>query len=105
MTEPDDVLAQLTAIKAEYQQAAAVQEQRKQRVVDLAIIGLKQGIEPADIYAAQPLSQVWLRARIREAGLPPATPGTKPRGGRTTAKAKKAAPKTAMRTTKPKATD
>lgn len=106
MTEPDDLLARLRALKAEDKRLEAAREQIKQEVAELAVAAIKQGIEPAEIYDSSPYSHVWLRARIREAGIPKATPGTKPRAGRRTAAATKqqgtaSEPKTAMRATKP----
>lgn len=102
MTEPDDLLDQLAALKAEYERLDAAREQVKAQIVEIALTAFRRNIEPADIYDRTPFSQVWLRAQAREAGIPPATPGTKPRAGRTAAQAKKAN-RAAMRTTKPDA--
>jgi hypothetical protein len=99
MTEPDELLDQLRKLKAEDKRLEAAREQIKQQVVELVITAVRRGIEPADIYDASPYSQVWLRARIREAGIPPATPGTKPRAGRGTARPM---PKPTNRAAKPR---
>jgi hypothetical protein len=106
MTEPADLLDQLRALKAEDKRLETAREQIKQQVVEIAIAAIKAGIEPAEIYANSPYSHVWLRARIRNAGIPKATPGTKPKAGRKAAvptkrAAKTVAPKAAMRTPKP----
>jgi hypothetical protein len=84
MAEPDDVLSTLEALKAEYERTEAALDQLKGQIVETAIDAFKQGKEAADIYARSPLSHVWLRAQVREAGIPRAKPGTKPRARRHT---------------------
>lgn len=79
MTDPDDVLDRLAAIKAEYRRLDAAREKVKEQLVETAVEAFRLGKEAADVYADNPLSDVWLRGRVREAGVPRAKPGTKPR--------------------------
>lgn len=79
MTDPDDVLDRLAALKAEYRQLDAARERVKEQIVEVAVEAFQRGKEAADIYADNPLSDVWLRSRVRKAGIPRAKPGTKPK--------------------------
>ncbi len=79
MTDPDDVLDRLAALKAEYRQLDAAREKVKEQIVEAAVDAFRQGKEAADIYADNPFSDVWLRSQVRKAGIPRAKPGTKPK--------------------------
>jgi hypothetical protein len=79
MADPDDVLDRLAELKAEYRRLDAAREKVKEQLVETAVEAFRLGKEAADIYANNPLSDVWLRGRVREAGVPRAKPGTKPK--------------------------
>lgn len=74
-----DHRARLTATTRTYKRTERAHEQARTDAIDAALDALRGGLQPTEVAALSPFTDVYLRRLARQAGIPPAPPGPKRR--------------------------
>lgn len=90
MTDPTRALHALDAATARYEATKAAHEDAREDAIAKALDALRAGAMPTEVADRSPFTATYLRTLARDAGIPPAPAGMKPRAK----KARKAAMKT-----------
>lgn len=72
-------LRALSAATRRYRQTASKHQEARVEAVGAALAALRAGDEPAAVAAESPFTPAYIRRLAREAGIPPAATGRKPR--------------------------
>jgi hypothetical protein len=78
MTEPPE-MKELDAVTAELREIEKRREPLRDRAAELVVAALRKDMPPSEVAARSPFSAAHVRTLAREAGIPPAPPGIKPR--------------------------
>lgn len=74
-----DVLAALDAAKARYEATKAAHEAAREDAINKALAALRAGVMPTEVAERSPFTATYLRTLARDAGIPPAPAGMKPK--------------------------
>jgi hypothetical protein len=74
-----DAAKELDTITARLVKVERERSQLRDRAAELVVDQLRRGVPPTEVAARSPFSPAHVRKLARDAGLPPAPPGIKPR--------------------------
>lgn len=77
MTDRDDLIAELEASNAQYEETKGAHKASAERATRAAEAAIKAGLPPADVVPRSPYSDAHLRKMRHRLGVKPAKPGPK----------------------------
>ncbi|MGW7684877.1 hypothetical protein ACWGID_29325 [Kribbella sp. NPDC054772] len=81
MTDVRDELTEATRL---YRQTESAHEAARQAVIAASLAALRAGLTPQEVEQHSPFTTTYVRKLARDAGIPPATRGPRPRAPRRT---------------------
>lgn len=79
MTDPNEALTALDAATERYEETRDAHDAAKDTAVAAVIAALKADVPPTVVAARSPFTAAYVRKLARDAAIPPAKPGVKPK--------------------------
>lgn len=98
MTDPSEALSALDAAATRYEQTKEAHEAAKEDAIAAVVAALKADVPPTVVADRSPFTAAYVRKLARQAEVPPAKPGVKPRAKKLSATPRSTTGGAAMRT-------